>query len=111
MIMGNDEAAEEPYYNCPFYKFYWASKVNVFIEKPGSNTCGVKVVTMNANSPCEMENQEEGPCWALCRLNNEKNRSVLEDKISDSGVCFSGGRSMHFSEWYKEVTGEDFSCK
>ncbi|OGJ16671.1 hypothetical protein A3K73_00600 [Candidatus Pacearchaeota archaeon RBG_13_36_9] len=95
-------------YRCPFYRFYWASIANTFIEKPGSNTCGLKVVTMRANSPCEMENQEGGPCWALCGLNDEENRSVLEDKISDSGVCLVGGNSMSFREWYKEVTGEDF---
>ncbi len=108
MIMRQDEIAEEPDYGCPFYRFYWVSTVNVFMEKLTSNTCGLKVVTMRANSPCEMENEQMGPYWALCGLNNEENRSVLEVEISNSGVCLAGGRSLPFLDWYKEVTGGDF---
>ena len=105
--MRNDEDTECGY-GCPFYKFYWASTINKFIETPGTNTCGLKVVTVRAHSPCKMENQEGGPYWALCELNNEENRSVLKEKISDSLVYLIRGSSMPFRNWYKMVTGEEF---
>ena len=109
MIMRKDMVVtEEERYRCPFYKFSWISTIQIFLENPRSNGCGLKMLTMNAHSPCEMENREEGPHWAGCELNCEENQPLLEELVSGSSVYFASGRSLPFREWYKEATGEDF---